>query len=139
MNPPATDSALRARLLNAGVQPTRRRLALARLLFAGPDHHFTAEDLWAQARAARVNVSLATVYNTLNQFVAAGLLAEARVGGERTCYDTNTAHHSHVLDESTGAVFDLPDGAVRTIIAPEFLPPGTEIRTVDVVVRVRRA
>lgn len=139
MNSPATETALRARLLDAGVQPTRRRLALARLLFGGPHHHFTAEELWARARAAEVKVSLATVYTTLNQFVAAGLLAEARVGGERTCYDTNTAHHSHAVDESTGALIDLPDAAVRVVVAPELLPPGTAIRAVDVVVRVRRA
>lgn len=134
----SSDSALQDQLRAAGVQPTARRLALARLLFVGEPHHFTAEQLWERARAANVPVSLATVYNTLSQFVDAGLLAVAQVGSDRTCYDTNTTHHHHVVDEGSGAVSDLPEGAIRTTVAAGCLPAGTRVASVDVVVRVRR-
>jgi Fur family iron response transcriptional regulator len=56
------------RLQKVGLRPTRQRLALAEILFGSDERHVTAEELHAEAIAARVPVSLATVYNTLNQF-----------------------------------------------------------------------
>jgi Fur family iron response transcriptional regulator len=53
---------------------TRQRLALVRLLFEQGDRHVTAEQLHGEAVEAAVRVSLATVYNTLHQFIEAGLL-----------------------------------------------------------------
>jgi len=67
---------IEARLRDAGLRPTRQRMGLASLLFGGPCRHVSAEELFAEAAASGVKVSLATVYNTLNQFVAAGLLRE---------------------------------------------------------------
>jgi Fur family iron response transcriptional regulator len=67
------------RLRSAGLRPTRQRLALARLLFGQGDRHLSAEELHAEAVAHKVPVSLATVYNTLNQFTEAGLLREVVV------------------------------------------------------------
>ena len=65
-----------ARLKAAGLRPTRQRIELARLLFTGHDRHVTAESLAEEGSRAGVKVSLATVYNTLHQFQAAGLLRE---------------------------------------------------------------
>src|SRR5487761_1063684 len=56
----------------ARLRPTRQRLALARLLFEKGDRHVAAEELHGEALAAQIPVSLATVYNTLHQFVGAG-------------------------------------------------------------------
>lgn len=64
-----------SRLKAVGLRPTRQRLALAKLLFEGEDRHVTAEGLHAEARAADVRVSLATVYNTLHQFTSTEPLA----------------------------------------------------------------
>src|SRR5574340_256514 len=67
---------LRSKLSGAGLRPTRQRLRLGWLLFGGGDRHVTAERLYEEALAARAPISLATVYNTLNQFTSAGLLKE---------------------------------------------------------------
>ncbi len=64
------------RLRAAGLRPTRQRVSLASLLFTGSDRHVSAEELHEEAVSASVPVSLATVYNTLNQFTDAGLLRE---------------------------------------------------------------
>ena len=55
---PYTDSVNRLR--QAGLRPTRQRLALARLLYDGGDRHVTAEQLHDEAMRSRVRVSLAT-------------------------------------------------------------------------------
>jgi Fur family transcriptional regulator, iron response regulator len=62
----------------AHLRPTRQRLALVRLLFEQGDRHVTAEQLHGEAVEAAVRVSLATVYNTLRQFIEAGLPARGR-------------------------------------------------------------
>ena len=54
------------RVRNAGLRPTRQRVALANLLFARGDRHLSAEELHEEAISAGVPVSLATVYNTLH-------------------------------------------------------------------------
>ena len=124
------------RLRKAGLRPTRQRLALARLLFDGPDRHVTAEALHADATREGVRVSLATIYNALNQFTGAGLLRQIVVDGQSAYFDTNTHDHQHFLNEDTGELEDiaLADLALANLPTP---PRGTEISRVDVVVRVR--
>ena len=78
------------KLAKSGLRPTRQRRVLAQLLFSGPDRHVTAEELHQEALAAGATISLATVYNTLNQFTAANLLREVAIEGAKTYFDTNT-------------------------------------------------
>ena len=129
-------SDISSRLKVAGLRPTRQRLALAELLFSGGDRHVTAEALYAEARAADVRVSLATVYNTLHQFTSAGLMREVVVEPGRSYFDTNSSDHHHFFFEESGMLRDIPGEAVslRGVPAP---PPGTAISRVDVIVRVR--
>lgn len=128
---------VRNRLRAAGLRATRQRIELARLIFRDGHRHLTAEQLHNEARAARVSVSLATVYNTLHQFTTAGLLREILVAPQRSYFDTNTSHHHHFFNEEDGDLVDIPadDIAVADVPAP---PSGTVVRGVDVVIRVGR-
>lgn len=122
-------------LRGAGLRPTRQRLALAKMLFEGPDRHVTAELLHAEAQAASIRVSLATVYNTLHQFTAAGLLREIVVDSQRSYFDTNISDHHHFYFEKSNRLDDIPgDQLVVSSMPPP--PTGTSIKRVDVVVRV---
>jgi Fur family transcriptional regulator, iron response regulator len=125
-----------ARLRHAGLRPTLQRLALGELLFAKGDRHVCAETLHAEARSARVPVSLATVYNTLNQFRDAGLIREIAIEGDRTYFDTNTSNHFHFFDVARQELMDIDlDGvSVSGVPAP---PAGKEIDRIDVIVRLR--
>jgi Fur family iron response transcriptional regulator len=119
----------------AKLRPTRQRLALARMLFEKGDRHVTAEQLHGEAQAASVKVSLATVYNTLHQFIAAELLREVVVDPGRSYFDTNVSDHHHFFHEETGRLQDIPGErlGVAELPAP---PAGTQIRRVDVIIRV---
>jgi Fur family iron response transcriptional regulator len=125
-------------LRTAGLRPTRQRLALARLLFDGSDRHLTAEQLHGEAVSAAVPVSLATVYNTLHQFMGAGLLREVVVNPGRSYFDTNVSDHHHFFYEDSGQLVDIPGEhiGVTNLPAP---PDGSSIRRVDVIIRVERA
>ena len=121
----------------AGLRPTRQRIALAKLLFDAENRHVTAEQLHDEAAAENVAVSLATVYNALHQFTAAGLLREVVVEPGRSYFDTNTSDHHHFYVEEECLLEDIPTEAVTVSAVPEP-PSGTEITRVDVVVRLSR-
>ena len=129
------NSDLLDRLRQAGLRPTRQRLALGRLLFQGGDRHVAAEELHAEATRAGGRVSLATVYNTLHQFTEAGLLREIVVAGGRSYFDTNISDHHHFFHEDTGKLEDIPGHLVSVTSLPAP-PDGTTVRRVDVIVRV---
>lgn len=128
--------ALEEKLRDAGLRPTRQRLSLARLLFAHGDRHISAEQLHAEASKARVSVSLATVYNTLNQFKSAGLLREIAIEGERSYFDTNTSNHFHFFDGACQKLMDFEAEGVEVTGMPS-LPNGKAIDRIDVIVRLR--
>jgi Fur family iron response transcriptional regulator len=124
-------------LRKAKLRPTRQRLDLARLLFAGGDRHVTAEGLHEEAVKAGVPVSLATVYNTMHQFTQSGLLREVTVDGSRIYFDTNTGNHHHFYCEDDGSLMDI-DGDCIEVGGVPAPPAGAQIDRVDVIVRLKR-
>ena len=127
---------LQDKLREAGLRPTQQRLALAELLFNRGDRHVCAEDLHGEALRAGEAVSLATVYNTLNQFKAAGLLRELAIEGDRSYFDTNTSNHFHFFNDETCELMDIDSTSVQVIGLPD-IPPGKVVDRVDVIVRLR--
>ena len=123
------------RLRASGLRPTRQRLALAKLLFDGCDRHVTAETLHSEAADSDIQVSLATVYNTLHQFTEAGLLREIVVDPGRSYFDTNMSDHHHFFHQRTGSLTDIPGAEVVVSQLPPA-PAGMKISRVDVVVRL---
>jgi Fur family iron response transcriptional regulator len=123
------------RLRKAGLRPTRQRVALAELLFGRGDWHFTAEMVHAEAVGRGIPVSLATVYNTLHQFVEAGLLREVAIESSKTYFDTKTSNHFHFFYEGDGTLVDIdvPDLSVENLPEP---PEGMEITRIDILVRI---
>jgi Fur family iron response transcriptional regulator len=135
---PSRKPCLTAVLRMAGLRPTRQRVALAELLFGGPHRHVSAEQLHAEAASAMVNVSLATIYNSLHQFREAGLLREVAVDASRSYFDTDTSDHHHFYLEDEQRVIDIPSSAIVIQNLPEP-PKGMNITHVDVVVRVKKS
>lgn len=124
-------------LRKSGLRPTRQRTALARILFTGGPRHVTAESLFKEAKAKRINVSLATVYNALHDFLDRGLLRDICVETGKSYFDTNTSDHHHFFYERSGKLQDLPVESVRFMGLPET-PSGEKVRRVDVIIRLGR-
>jgi Fur family iron response transcriptional regulator len=141
MSTPATatpETYVRARqiLEQRGIRPTSQRLKVAEILLTTP-RHLTAEQILATLRASSGHVSKATVYNTLNLFVRQGLAREIHADPERCVYDSTMAPHHHFQNVDTGEMIDIrPEDLAFAQLPP--LPEGTEIESVDVVIRVRR-
>ena len=121
----------------AGLRPTRQRMALVWMLFRKGASNLTAEMLYDEATLAKIKVSLATVYNTLNQLTDAGLLRQVSVDGTKTYFDTNVSAHHHFYLENNHELVDIPDPHLVLQKMPE-VPEGYEIARVDMVVRLRK-
>ena len=125
-----------ALLTERGVLPTVQRIDIALLTLARPQH-LSAEQIIAAIRENGLKISKATVYNTLNLFCEKGLLRTVDVDPTRQFYDSSTAAHHHFYNVDTGELTDIPLESV-SLQVEAALPPGTEIESIDVVIRVRR-
>ena len=118
-----------------GIRPTQQRIRVAEVLLAAPVH-LTAEQLLATLRQSPCRVSKATIYNTLKLFVEHGLARQIHLDPDRCVYDSTMTPHHHFQNVDTGEMIDIrPEDLMFARLPP--LPPGTEIDSVDVVIRVR--
>ncbi len=109
--PIATDD-IRDMLRDHGLRVTRQREELYAAL-ASTKSHPTADELFGMVCEGHTGLSLATVYNTLEVFVEAGLCKRIHACGA-TRYDATTSDHAHV-QTSDGRVIDLPEDLSRKI------------------------
>lgn len=100
-----------------GVRRTAQRFFVLEHLLARRDHA-TAEELCAALNERHPQASRATVYNTLNALVEAGLVREVALDGTAARYDANLEPHHHYICDNCGRVedvewFDLPEAAAK--------------------------
>jgi len=118
------------------LRPTRQRVVLSSLLFDDGHRHVTAEQLRCEVAALGKNMSLATIYNTLNQFAEVGLLRDIKLDDGVTYFDSNRDHHHHFFDPESNALIDIPGDAIQFKKVP-MAPDGQQIERVDVVIRLK--
>jgi Fur family ferric uptake transcriptional regulator len=113
------------------VTPQRRAIAGA---FDGEHVHLTAFDVHQRALAVLPEVSLATVYNTLNELVAAGEVREVDFLPGPARYDPNVGPepHHHVLCTTCGSLFDVRPDGVAGLALPDAERHGVEVTGVQV-------
>ena len=126
-----------ANILKAhGINPTRQRVAIGSILLA-PGQHLSALQLLDLVNQDSEVVSKATIYNTVALFARKGLVHEVTINNPANVfYDSNTTHHHHFYNVSTGVLTDIPEEQIIISQLPE-LPDGTVTERVDVTIRLR--
>ena len=122
-----TAAALRA----AGYRVTPQRLVIHRTL-AELDRHVGAEELLEAVAERLPNVSLPTVYATLEALEEAGLVRRVAAGRGRALYDSRPADHHHLVCRRCGAVEDLDtevslDRVLASAAEQGFAVDGAEV------------
>lgn len=130
-------SRIRPILQKAGLRPTRQRLILGQFLLSGQHQHISADKLHLLTMQCGFSMSLATVYNTLNQFAEAGLIRKISVSGQRTFFDTNAHNHQHFYLEDEDRMIDI--GGVPLMLSPApQAPAGYTITKIDILVSLKK-
>jgi Fur family transcriptional regulator, stress-responsive regulator len=117
------------------VTPQRRAVLSA---LEGDHVHLNAEQVLAAARRVVPEVSLATVYNTLNELSRMGEITEVRLADGSTRYDPKVGpDHHHLVCEGCGLTFDVGPLGVDGLSLPPEERFGMTIDSVEVVFRGR--
>ncbi|HYH07923.1 MAG TPA: Fur family transcriptional regulator [Thermoanaerobaculia bacterium] len=94
-------------LRHHGIQPSAQRVAVASYVLTTAEHP-SADLVWRRVKESFPWISRATVYNTLNLFVDKGLLQRLTIAEDSVVFDPILETHHHFIDESTGAIHDVP-------------------------------
>ena len=118
------------------INPTHQRIEIACALFARGEH-LSADQVLAIVNDRHSETSKATVYNTLNLFLAKKLVREVIVDPNKVFYDPNTEPHHHLYNVDTGELTDIDASRIEVSGLPQ-LPEGMVTDGVDIIVRVRK-
>ncbi len=106
-------------LRQSGRKVTPQRRAILEQLVQD-DTHPTAEEIYQRIAQTMPDVSRATVYNTLHELVALGVLAEVQdLGENRLRYDTHMDIHHHLFCTRCHALVDIHREFERLHLTPE--------------------
>ena len=117
------------------VTPTKQRVDLAQLIFS-KKQHFTAADLISLADKNGLNISMATVYNTLSLLEDKGMLKTINIDNELKFYDTNMENHHHLYNTTMSTLTDIAHDRVSFAELPE-LPKTLEIESTELLIKVK--
>jgi Fur family peroxide stress response transcriptional regulator len=95
-----------------GFRMTEQRRAVYDALMARADHP-TAVEVFMRVKGKMPNISLATVYNCLQNLVETGLVRHVHHDRESSRYCANLSEHAHLFCDQCGSVTDLPLRSTR--------------------------
>ena len=126
------------KLRSSGLRPTKQRVEIAKFLFEREKtFHFTVESLnKILTKKSNTKIALATIYNTVHAFKAAGHLSEVEVRGNKTYFDTNVSNHHHFYDSETAELTDIDANDIVIQKIPKA-PNGKKIKNVEVFINLK--
>ena len=126
------------KLRSSGLRPTKQRVEIAKFLFEREKtFHFTVESLnKLLTKKSTSKIALATIYNTVHAFRAAGHLSEVEVRGNKTYFDTNVSNHHHFYDSETAELIDIDANDIIIQKIPKA-PNGKKIKNVEVFINLK--
>tara|TARA_B100001109_G_scaffold252176_1_gene247716 strand:- start:1505 stop:1903 length:399 start_codon:yes stop_codon:yes gene_type:complete len=117
------------------ISPTKQRLELAEIIFS-KNQHFTAADLINMAINSDLNISQATVYNTLCLFEKRGILKTINLQNDCKFYDTNLSLHHHIYNTSSNLLTDVDNCEIIFSKLPN-ISKDLELEQTEVLIKVR--
>lgn len=118
-----------ARLRDHGLRVTAQRRAILGVFSASEVGHLSADEVRESVTEELPELARATVYNTLNEFVRAGLLRRIEGFGSARYDDNAVEEHHHFHCDGCGRLFDVAPvgtGGVR-LCEGDFEIERTEI------------
>lgn len=101
-----------------GMNVTPQRMVIYRALLEAHDHP-SPEQLFARVKPSLPQMSLATIYKTLDTLVSLGLAAEVAATGDAKRYDGNMNQHHHLVCTQCGRVEDFESAALAKVPLPK--------------------
>ena len=106
---------IKNKLTEFGMKATHQRIVVYNALQQMYIHP-SAEEVYTIIHNDNPSISLATVYNTLDSFVDAKLIAKVSSQEGKSRYDFNTHHHHHIYVTNTDEIIDYHDAELQELI-----------------------
>ena len=116
-----SEATLREALETNGQRYTEQRAAVYRFLM-GTEAHPTADDVFTSVRHEIPDISLATVYKSLETLVSCNLAIKLTYGDGSARYDGRTDQHHHARCLRCGRVSDVPATIDASSLADQVHP-----------------
>ena len=101
-------------LRKAGLKVTTPRMKMLELLESSTERHMTAENIHRQLTGSGEEIGLATVYRSLTQFEAAGLIRRHHFEGGLAVFELERGpHHDHIVCIHCGRVEEFFDDVIE--------------------------
>ena len=126
-------AAFTAYMTKHGLRKTPERYAIYKHVLAMP-HHFFIDDLYAQMESEGYHVSRATVYNTVNMLLDAGLVRQLKFGKSPARYETSAgpARHHHLVCTVCGKIREITDAEIDACLDQRtyrgFMPQYSDLK-----------
>jgi Fe2+ or Zn2+ uptake regulation protein len=105
----------------AGLAVTPQRAVIYRALVSSFDHP-SPEALYDRVKPRLPQVSLATIYKTLDVLVSLGLANELASTGETKRFDGRIDRHHHLVCQSCKSITDFDDPSLDALPPPRGVP-----------------
>lgn len=110
-----------------GIKVTPQRVAIYREL-ASTDEHPSTETIYKKIKDYYPNISLTTVYRTLETFEKLGLISVVNVLYNAARYDANLTPHNHIVCIECKKVDDVYDESFTALDVSEKTLDGYHIK-----------
>lgn len=128
---PHEHQALEEALSQHGFRFTQQRKHVFAVLLNRRDHP-TVEEVFERSKQGMPAISLATVYNCLENLVGCGLVRQVNIDREPSRYCPNLKEHAHFHCKESGRVYDIPLPASIVTHLKEILPPDFSASAIEI-------
>ena len=126
----ASGELLNQRLAEKGFRATSQRQHVYEVLLSQRNHP-SAEEVFMRAKQSKPEISMATVYNSLDALVKCGVVRQVNVDRGATLFCSNMGEHAHFCCDDCGKVFDMNLKALPQMPQVDF-PGGFEVSKIDI-------
>lgn len=102
-------------LVQNDLKVTPQRVAILEAILA-LETHPAADDITEVLRLTHPNISLATIYNTLETFSKKGIIHKVSTDNDTTRYDPISERHHHLYCPESGRIEDFYDEELNKIL-----------------------
>jgi Fur family peroxide stress response transcriptional regulator len=103
------------KLTEAGLKVTIQRMAILEYL-ENTKTHPSAEMVYNEIKKKYPNVTISTIYNTLEIFVQKGIVEKIFTLQGKARYDAQLEKHHHFYDKENGEIIDIYDEGLNKLI-----------------------
>jgi len=123
-------------LQKSNLRPTYQRLAILEYILEKHKVHLTAAKLMSYLKNKNINISLATIYNNLNELSDKGILRKFYVNNDKMWFDSNLQDHYHFYDSDKDELIDIDKNEISFSKSPKA-PAGKIKDSINIIINLK--